>query len=108
MNNADMTFENTPPDFSLIDDLLRLKKLSFEEVGLYFLLFGISNKSIVFDNITDLAKLANCGIDKLKGLLNKLIEKKLLLKYRKTKWIYFFKVLMPDEDYETVKKGFLK
>ncbi|MCL4321998.1 MAG: hypothetical protein M1478_04525 [Deltaproteobacteria bacterium] len=109
MNNADnLTFENMPVDFTLIDNLLQTRRLSFEEVGLYFLLWAISDKSIIFHNITELAKLGNCGTDKLKGLMDKLIEKKLLIKYRRTQRIYFFKVLLPDENYENAKREFLK
>jgi hypothetical protein len=109
MNNAgNITFENMPVEFSLIDDLLRTKGLSFEELGLYFMLWVISDKSIIFHNITDLGKLGNCGPEKVKKIINELIEKKLLIKWRITQRIYFFKVLLPDEDDETAKKEFLK
>ena len=60
MNNANMS-----PEFSLIDDLLKTRGLSFEEVGLYFMLWAISDKSLILYNITDLAQLGNCGIDKV-------------------------------------------
>ena len=100
MNNAD----NITPEFSLIDDLLRVKKLSIKELGLYFLLWAISDKSLIWYNITDLARFGNCGVDKIKGLIDKLIQKKLLIKFYKTQRIYFFKVLRPDEDYEKAKR----
>jgi DNA-binding MarR family transcriptional regulator len=109
MNNADnLTFKNMPVDFSIIDNLLRTKGLSFKEVGLYFLLWSISDKSIILHSITELAKLGNCGTEKVKGLMDKLIEKKLLIKYRRTQQIYFFKVLLPDENYENAKREFLR
>lgn len=102
MNNAAIT-----PKFSLID-LIKSKGLSLEEVGLYVMLCGISDKSLILYNITDLAKLGNCGIKKINGLINKLIKKKLLIKFRQTQRIYFFKVLMLGEDYEAAKKEFLR
>lgn len=105
MNNADnMIFENMLPEFSFIDDLLRTKGLSFEELGLYIMLWAISDKSLILYNITELAKLGNCGVDKIKGLIDKLIEKKLLIKFQISQRIYFFKVIRPDENYETAKK----
>lgn len=100
MNNANIT-----PEFSLID-LIKSKGLSLEKVGLYIILWDISDKSYILYNITDLAKLGNCGTDKVKGLIKKLKEKKLLIEWRKNKSIYFFKVLMPCEDYEIAKKEF--
>ena len=75
MNNAAIM-----PEFSLID-LVKSKGLSLEEVGLYVMLWAISDKSLILYNITDLAKLGNCGIDKINGL-------------------------MPGEDYEAAKKEF--
>ena len=104
LNNKD----NITLEFSLIKDLFLTGGLSFEEVGLYFMLWSISDKSLILYNITDLAKLGNCGVDKVKGLINKLIKKKLLIEFRKNKRIYFFKILPPDEDYENAKKEFLR
>ncbi len=100
MNNANITL-----DFDIIE-LLKNKNLILEELGLYIVLFVISDKSIVFNNITDLAKLGNCGTDRIKGLITKLIDKKLLIEYRQSQRIYFFKVLSPDEDYNTAKMEF--
>jgi hypothetical protein len=70
MNNAAIM-----PEFSLID-LVKSKGLSLEEVGLYVVLRVISDNSLILYNIKDLAKLGNCGTDKINGLINKLIEKK--------------------------------
>ena len=103
MNNAD----NITPEFNLIDDLLRTRELSFKEVGLYFMLWSISDKSLILYNITDLAKLGNCGIKKVKGLVNKLIEKRLLIKFCINQRVYFFKILFPGKDYENAKKELL-
>ena len=103
LNNTD----NMTPEFNLID-LMKLKGLSFEEVGLYFMLWSISDKSLILYNITDLAKLGNCGVDKVKGLVDKLIQKKLLIKFYISQRIYIFKVLYPGEDYENAKKEFLR
>jgi hypothetical protein len=100
MNNAAIM-----PEFVLID-LVKSKGLSLEEVGLYVVLRAISDNSLILYNITDLAKLGNCGTDKINGLINKLIDKKLLIKFRQTQRIYFFKVLMLGEDYEAAKKEF--
>lgn len=100
MNNAVIT-----PEFNLIE-LVKSKGLSLQEVGLYIMLWGISDKSLFF-NITDLAKLGNCGVDKINGLINRLIKKELLIKFRLTQRIYFFKILRPDENYENAKMEFL-
>jgi hypothetical protein len=100
MNNANVTL-----DFDIIE-LLKNKNLILEELGLYIVLFVISDKSIVFSNITDLAKLCNCGTDRIKVLITKLIDKKLLIERRINQRIYFFKVIRPDEDYNTVKMEF--
>ena len=101
INNTDVTL-----DFDILD-LLESKKLSLDELGLYVMLRAISDKSLILHNITDLAKLGNCGTDKIRALINKLIEKKLLVEFRKSQRIYFFKVLQPSENYETVKMEFL-
>ncbi len=102
MNNANIT-----PDFDIIE-LLKSKKLSLDELGLYVMLWAISDKSLILHNITELAKLGNCGTDKVSGLIKKLIEKKLLIERRINQRIYFFKVIRPDENYETAKMEFLK
>jgi predicted transcriptional regulator len=101
MNNTNIT-----PDFDIIE-LFKSKNLSLEELGLYVMLWAISDKSLILHNITDLSKLGNCGTDKIRALINKLIEKKLLVEFRKSQRIYFFKVLQPSENYETVKMEFL-
>ena len=103
MNNA----ANITLEFSLIKDLFLTGGLSFEEVGLYFMLWSISDKSLILYNITDLAKLGNCGFDKVKGLVDKLIQKKLLIKFYISQRVYFFKILFPGENYENAKKEFL-
>ena len=100
MNNAVIM-----PEFSLID-LIKSKGLSLQEVGLYVILQAISDESLIFYNITDLAQLGNCGIDKVNGIINKLIDKKLLIKFRQTQRIYFYKILRPDENYEAAKMEF--
>jgi hypothetical protein len=102
MNNAVIT-----PEFSLVD-LIKSKGLSLQEVGLYIMFWGISDESLIFYNITDLAQLGNCGIDKVKGLIDKLIEKKLLIKFRINKKTCFYKILCPGENYENAKKEFSK
>ena len=102
MNNAD----NMTLEFSLINDLFLTGGLSLEENGLYFMLWSISDKSLILYNITDLAKLGNCGSDKMKGLIKKLIQKKLLIKFYISQRIYIFKILYPDENYEAAKKEF--
>ncbi len=102
MNNANITL-----DFNIID-LLESKKLSLDELGLYVMLWAISDKSLIFYNITDLAKLGNCGVDRIRTLINKLIEKELLIEYRQSQRIYFFRIVSLDEDYETAKMEFLK
>ena len=100
MNNANIT-----PDFDIIE-LLKSKKLSLDELGLYVMLWAISDKSLILHNITELAKLGNCGTDRIKGLIDKLIDKKLLIERRITQRIYFFKILSPGENYETAKMEF--
>lgn len=102
MNNANITL-----DFNIIE-LLKSKNLSLEELGLYVMLWVISDKSLILYNITDLAKLGNCGVDKIRALINKLIEKKLLIKIQINQRKYIYKILSPDENYETAKKEFLK
>ena len=102
MNNANITL-----DFNIID-LLESKKLSLDELGLYVMLWAISDKSLIFYNITDLAKLGNCGVDRIRTLINKLIEKELLIEIKINQRKYIFKVLRPSENYENAKKGFLK
>ena len=100
MNNTNITL-----DFDIIE-LLKSKNLSLEELGLYGMLWAISDKSLILHNITELAKLGNCGTDKVSGLIKKLIEKKLLIEWRITQRIYFFRILSPDEDYNTAKMEF--
>ena len=102
MNNAVIT-----PEFSLVD-LIKSKGLSFEEVGLYIVLWGISDDSLILYNITDLAKLGNCGTDKVNGIIKKLIDKKLVIKFRINQRSYFYKILRPDENYENAKMEFSK
>ena len=102
LNNKD----NITLEFSLINDLFLTGGLSLEENGLYFMLWSISDKSLILYNITDLAKLGNCGSDKMKGLIKKLIQKKLLIKFYISQRIYIFKILYPNENYEAAKKEF--
>lgn len=100
MNNANITL-----DFNIIE-LLKSKNLSLGELGLYVMLWAISDKSLILYNITDLAKLGNCGVDKIRALINKLIEKKLLIKIQINQRKYIYKILSPDENYENAKKEF--
>ncbi len=102
MNNTNIT-----PDFDIIG-LVKNKKLTYEEVGLFVVLFAISHKSLVLHNIIDLSKICNCGTNRIKGLIDKLIDKKLLIKSQINQRKYIYKIVSPDEDYNTVKMEFLK
>lgn len=91
------------------NDLIRSKSLSAEEIGLYYTFISLSdNDGFIFNTLRELCTYGKCGKDKMNRIINGLIEKKLLLKIRLNKKSIFFRVIFPDENYETVKNNFQK
>ena len=89
------------------NDFIRSKSLSAAEIGAYYIFLSISdNSGIVFETLRELCTYGKCGKDKLNRIIDSLIKKKLLLKIRWNKKSNIFRVIFPDENYETVKKEF--
>lgn len=89
------------------NDLIRSKSLSAEEIGAYYIFMSISdNSGIVFETLRELSTYGKCGKDRMNRIINELIKKKLLLKIRLNKKSNIFRVIFPDENYETVKNNF--
>jgi hypothetical protein len=91
------------------NDLIRSKSLSAEEIGVYYTFISLSdNDGLIFNTLKELCTYGKCGKDKLNRIIDSLIKKKLLLKIRLNKKSNFFRVIFPDENYETVKNNFQK